>query len=158
MQKIEIPGWGLCWAFWSASGELLRFSLPGGREAAGGEERVLPQGERLALCLQAYAAGERVDFSWVPLAWDGYSSFQRRVLVWTRRLPYGETITYGDLSRRLKLQKGARAVGQALAANRTPVIVPCHRVVGQKTPGGFSSGLEWKLKLLRLEGATRPGW
>ena len=69
-------------------------------------------------------------------------------------IPYGETRTYGALAR--DLGAPAQAVGQACGANPLPILVPCHRVLGQKGLGGFSApgGVESKVALLRLEGAA----
>ena len=88
------------------------------------------------------------------------SRFERRVWEVTRRVPYGSLVSYGTLARRLGLPGGARAVGNALGRNPVPVVVPCHRVIhGDKSIGGFSSGLRWKRFLLELErGQLELGW
>ncbi len=100
--------------------------------------------------LHAYFKGERVDFALVEVELS-VSDFARRVLEEVRLIPYGTTITYGELARRLGT-KGFRAVGRALSLNPVPVIIPCHRVVSAKGLGGFTAGLEWKRFLLELEG------
>jgi methylated-DNA-[protein]-cysteine S-methyltransferase len=102
--------------------------------------------------LEEYFAGERRTFS-VPLAPRG-TRFQLSVWQALRAIPYGETLSYGDLARRLGCPAGARAVGLANGANPLPIIVPCHRVIG--TDGsltGFGGGLAIKRALLALEGA-----
>lgn len=103
--------------------------------------------------LRRYFAGERVDFGDVEVDLSAYGPFQAEVILAAKRIPYGELVTYRDLARMAGKQAAARAAGTAMARNRTPVIVPCHRVVasGGKL-GGFSLGLEWKRELLRLEG------
>jgi methylated-DNA-[protein]-cysteine S-methyltransferase len=80
--------------------------------------------------------------------------FQLRVWKELVKIPYGTTITYKQLARRLGTSKGFQAIGRANAANPVPIVVPCHRVVG--TDGslvGYSSGIKTKEFLLKLEGA-----
>ncbi|MCS7179519.1 MAG: methylated-DNA--[protein]-cysteine S-methyltransferase [Anaerolineae bacterium] len=79
--------------------------------------------------------------------------FQRRVWEELGRIPYGQTVSYGELARRMGQPGAARAVGQAVGANPIPIIVPCHRVVGADgSLVGYGGGLEIKSALLRLEG------
>jgi methylated-DNA-[protein]-cysteine S-methyltransferase len=100
--------------------------------------------------LKDYFAGKRVEFP-NELDLSGATDFQRQVWRLTRLIPYGETRSYGWLARRLG-KRGARAVGQALARNRLPVIIPCHRVVGSDgSLGGYSGGVKTKSALLRRE-------
>ena len=100
--------------------------------------------------------GDRADLAFVALDMDGVADFHRRVYDVARTIRPGETMTYGDIAKRLGDPGSARAVGQALGRNPFAVIVPCHRVVaaGGKT-GGFSAGggTATKLKLLAIEGA-----
>jgi len=101
--------------------------------------------------LKAYFAGQRVDFS-EKLDLSSATPFQRQVWRLTRLIPYGETRSYGWIAKRLGKIGAARAVGQALARNRLPVIIPCHRVVGSdRGLGGYSGGVGVKKSLLRLE-------
>jgi len=103
--------------------------------------------------LEAYFAGELKEFT-VPLAPSG-TPFQ--LAVWTEltKIPYGSTVSYGDIARALgKRPVAARAVGLANGANPISVIVPCHRVFGSDgSLTGYGGGLERKELLLRLEGA-----
>jgi methylated-DNA-[protein]-cysteine S-methyltransferase len=100
--------------------------------------------------LEAYFAGERTDFD-VALAPEG-TPFQKRVWQALRDVPYGETISYSELARRVGKPGAARAVGAALGRNPIPIIVPCHRVIGADgSLTGFGGGLERKRKLLELE-------
>jgi methylated-DNA-[protein]-cysteine S-methyltransferase len=101
--------------------------------------------------LNAYFDGKLTDFD-LPLAPFG-TAFQKRVWQQMRKIPYGKTRTYGALAEKLK--SGARPVGTACGRNTIPIIIPCHRVVGTSTLGGYSGagGLETKAALLRLEGA-----
>jgi len=102
--------------------------------------------------LGEYFAGERRRFD-LPLAPRG-SEFQRRVWRALTEIPYGKTVSYGELARRIGKPSAARAVGLANGANPLPIIVPCHRVIGADgSLTGFGGGLPIKRKLLALEGA-----
>lgn len=106
--------------------------------------------------LNEYFAGERQDFE-LPLRVVG-SDFQRAVCDAMLAIPFGETCTYGDISKALGVP--AQAIGQACGGNPIPVIIPCHRVLGASSLGGFSgggrdgAGVETKVLLLRHEGAA----
>jgi len=103
--------------------------------------------------LKSYLAGKRVDF---PDAVDLSTAtpFQRRVWQLTRLIPYGETRSYGWIASHLGKTGAVRAVGQALAKNPLPIIIPCHRVVaGDGNLSGYSGGIEMKRYLLRREAA-----
>jgi len=100
--------------------------------------------------LEAYFEGKLKDFD-LPLVLDG-TDFQ--LLVWNnlRKIPYGETISYGQLARRIGSPDAARAVGLANGSNPIPIIIPCHRVIGSNGDlTGFGGGLPVKKKLLALE-------
>jgi len=102
--------------------------------------------------LRAYDAGELTQFD-LPLRVAG-SDFQRAVCDQMRAIPFGDTVTYGDIAR--VLGQSAQAVGRACGGNPIPVIIPCHRVMGAKGLTGFSGkgGVETKVALLRHEGAA----
>lgn len=103
--------------------------------------------------LMEYFCGARRTFE-LPLAPEG-TPFQLRVWRALCMIPYGETLSYGELARRLGLPNGARAVGLANGANPLPIVVPCHRVIGSDgTLTGFGGGLDIKRSLLALEGAA----
>jgi methylated-DNA-[protein]-cysteine S-methyltransferase len=104
--------------------------------------------------LEEWFAGERTAFE-LPLRLAG-APFQRRVWAELRRIPYGATVTYGELARRLGVPGAARAVGAANARNPIAIVVPCHRVIGSGGAlTGYAGGLERKRALLELE-AGRP--
>lgn len=134
---------------------LRRIDLPEGRRpqapAPEWREERAPFGEALRQ-LEAYFAGRLRRFE-LPLAPEG-TAFQRRVWEALCAIPYGETLSYGELARRLGKPGASRAVGLANGRNPLPIVVPCHRVVGSDgSLTGFGGGLPTKTKLLRLEGA-----
>lgn len=101
--------------------------------------------------LQDYDAGVRASFD-LPMRVNG-GALQQSVCQAMREIPFGETVTYGDIARALDVT--AQAVGQACGRNPIPIIIPCHRVMGAKGLTGFSGagGVETKLALLKHEGA-----
>jgi methylated-DNA-[protein]-cysteine S-methyltransferase len=104
--------------------------------------------------LDEYFAGRRTAFD-LPLVMEG-TPFQRRVWSALREIPYGETISYGELARRIGRPSAARAVGLANGSNPIAVIVPCHRVIGANgTLTGYGGGIERKRLLLELEADVR---
>ncbi len=101
--------------------------------------------------LDAYFAGELVEFD-VTLDLDEATPFRRSVWSALLEIPYGETISYGELARRLSLPTAARAVGAANGSNPISIIIPCHRVIGSSGDlTGYAGGLERKRYLLRHE-------
>ena len=107
--------------------------------------------------IMALLSGEQVDLSRVPLDMQVVPAFERRVYEVSRTIPAGQTLSYGQIADRLGDQRLARDVGQALARNPFPIVVPCHRVVaaGGKL-GGFSArgGVATKQRLLATERAN----
>lgn len=159
---------GPCGIAWTAAG-VVRFQLPG--DDASTTRRLLlrhfpeaiagdpsPAIAQAVDAVKRYFAGEEVDFTGVPLDLAGQSDFFRTIYDATRRVPWGETTTYGTLARDLGAgPETAREIGQAMAKNPVALIIPCHRVLaaggkvgGFSAPGGSSS----KLKMLALEGVS----
>ena len=107
-----------------------------------------------------YLAGTRRSFD-LSLDLSRGTSFQRKVWRTLRRVSYGRLRSYQWVAVRVGGRQYARAVGNAVGANPTPIVIPCHRIVAQDTSlGGFSGGLPTKRKLLTLEGTLaelRPG-
>jgi methylated-DNA-[protein]-cysteine S-methyltransferase len=101
--------------------------------------------------------GKPNDLAEIVLDLDGVPAFNRGVYDIARTIPPGQTLTYGDIAKRLGGVELSREVGQALGRNPCPIVVPCHRVLaaGGK-PGGFSAngGVVTKLKMLAIEGAA----
>ena len=105
--------------------------------------------------IKAYAAGETIDFSDVPVDLDGVDDFRLAIYDAARKLAFGETTTYGELAKRAGHTGLARETGAALGANPVPLVIPCHRITaaGGKI-GGFSApgGSATKEKMLAMEG------
>jgi methylated-DNA-[protein]-cysteine S-methyltransferase len=102
---------------------------------------------------EEYFAGKRTTFD-LPLDLHGVggTEFQRRVWAALTEIPYGETISYGELARRIGQPTAVRAVGLANGRNPLPIIVPCHRVIGANgSLTGFGGGIDRKRALLDLE-------
>lgn len=119
-------------------------------ERAGAGSGVLGTARRQ---LEEYFGGERTEFD-VPVRLEG-TTFQCRVWEGLRGIPYGETVSYGELAGRVGKPGAARAVGLANGRNPVAIIVPCHRVIGADgSLTGYGGGLERKRWLLGLEART----
>lgn len=105
--------------------------------------------------LADYFAGRLRSFT-IPCDLSVLPSFTQAVLRVTSRIPHGEVRSYRWVAQCLKKPKATRAVGNALARNPIPIIIPCHRVVrSDGTLGGFALGVKWKKRLLELENPER---
>ncbi|WFP78735.1 methylated-DNA--[protein]-cysteine S-methyltransferase [Mesorhizobium sp. WSM4906] len=150
---------------WSEKG-LIRLCLPErSREAVerrlfrnAGVSRATEQPKwvvELIASIKAYAAGQDVDFSGVPVDLDSVDDFRLAIYDAARKLGFGETTTYGELAKRAGHSGLARETGAALGANPVPLVIPCHRILaaGGKI-GGFSApgGSATKEKMLAMEG------
>jgi methylated-DNA-[protein]-cysteine S-methyltransferase len=121
------------------------------------EPRTLNPLSTLADDLCRFADGEPVDFAHVAIDERHLAPFAGRVVAACRRIPWGQTRSYGQLAAECGSPAAARAVGQVMARNRYPLIVPCHRVLGSGGRlGGFSApqGLRLKRRLLAMESAA----
>jgi methylated-DNA-[protein]-cysteine S-methyltransferase len=109
--------------------------------------------ERCAMLLSRYLRGEPVSLDDIPIDWQIIPPTYRRILQTLQRtVPAGRTIAYSELARRCGMPKAMRLVGQAMARNPVPLLVPCHRVVRlDGSLGGFSGGIHLKRRLLELE-------
>lgn len=143
---ISTP-FGPVWATTDYSGALteLRFGPP-----------VRPphsmESHAVSVQLYDYFAGKRKSFD-IVLAPEG-TDFQKRVWAELVRIPFGETISYGELAERVGSKGGARAVGRANATNPIAILIPCHRVIGKDgSLTGYAYGVELKRSLLELEWA-----
>lgn len=108
--------------------------------------------EEAAAQLDEYFAGRRSTFS-VPLVFAG-TDFQKRVWNELLKIQYGETVSYGEMARRIGKSEAVRAVANANAANALSIFAPCHRVIGSnRSLTGYAGGLDTKRRLLILEKA-----
>jgi methylated-DNA-[protein]-cysteine S-methyltransferase len=121
----------------------------------GADERKAPKTiAKVILDIQALLEGELRDLADAELDMTGIPEFHQKVYALTRQILPGQTMTYGQISNRLKAPGTSRAVGQAMGSNPFPIIVPCHRVLAASgKAGGFSApgGLDTKLKMLNIE-------
>jgi len=109
--------------------------------------------DRVASEISKYISGKDVRFTTKLLDLERLKNFQKKVLKLTIKIPKGSITTYGSIAKKLGIIRGARAVGQALANNPFPIIIPCHRVIrSDGSIGGFGDNIELKRKLLRIEG------
>jgi len=125
--------------------------LPGTVDVSAAEKQETPLLCKAAEQLMQYFAGTRTAFD-LPLSPQG-TVFQRRVWETLCSIPYGESISYGELAAMLGNPKAGRAVGMANHRNPIMIVIPCHRVSGKDgTLTGYAGGLEMKRALLDLEG------
>ena len=123
------------------------------------EERELPIFEQAKKWLDIYFSGREPAFK-VPLHFIG-TDFQNEVWEILYSIPYGQTMTYGEIAKQLAIKHGlkrmsAQAVGGAVGRNEISIIVPCHRVVGTNgSLTGYAGGIDKKIALLQLEGAFK---
>ena len=129
------------------SGRLESLGVAGAEE---GKEPTNGLEKDVAVQIREFLGGERRVFS-LDTRTQG-TPFQEKVWSVLRNIPHGSTTTYGELARRLGNPGLARAVGGAVGANPILLVIPCHRVVGANSLGGFSAGLPLKKKLLKVEG------
>jgi methylated-DNA-[protein]-cysteine S-methyltransferase len=138
-----------------ADGSLVRLHFAHTGDAVGADwvrdDRALTEVHRQ---LDEYFNGTRTEFD-LPVRLEG-TPFQVEVWEQLRAIPYGDTISYGELARRVRRPEAARAVGSANGQNPVAIVVPCHRVIGADgSLTGFGGGLEWKRHLLTLERPQR---
>ena len=103
--------------------------------------------------LENFLKGKPIEFSLNNIDLKQLYNFQKKVLLVERQIPYGWVSTYGRLAKKIGVPRASRAVGQALARNPFPIIIPCHRTIrSDGSLGGFQGGLKLKRKLLEIEG------
>lgn len=108
--------------------------------------------------LKRYFAGEPIDFLPLVLDLSGSGAFDRAILAAARKVGWGEISSYGTLARQVANVGASQAVGQAMAHNPIPIIVPCHRILAADgSLGGFSApgGVTTKKRLLEMEGSAK---
>jgi O-6-methylguanine DNA methyltransferase len=143
--QYQVEGWGVG-ELWLDDGRVVNHELPRAGEAVRLPSH--PVVERV----RAYFAGKRVSFHDVDLDFSWATPFQAKVADALQAIPYGETVTYGELAALAGHPNAQRAAGTFCAQNRFPLFVPCHRVVAADGLGSYGSlGLEYKRRLLELE-------
>jgi methylated-DNA-[protein]-cysteine S-methyltransferase len=146
----EADGWGVG-ELWLEDDVVVWHELPAARPATG----LQPGSNPVAELVQRYFAGEDVALDDVPVDLDYETDFLTRCAHALRSIPRGETVTYGELAALAGAPGAARAAGSFCARNRLGLFVPCHRVVSAGGLGSYGSfGLEYKKRLLRLEGVA----
>jgi len=114
-------------------------------------EQLRNEQRKLIQDIERFFKGEAVNFN-PKIDWAGYTPFQRRVLSVVQQIQYGKVSSYKEVAIKAGFPKAARAVGGVMRSNRTPLVIPCHRVIASDgSLGGFSSGLQLKKILLKLE-------
>jgi methylated-DNA-[protein]-cysteine S-methyltransferase len=144
---------GIVWAELRGEPRVVRVMIGSGETDPGLEEGSCPEIERVTTALREIPAGKPVAIPLETAALEICPPFRQAVLRAAYRIPRGTVTSYGGLARSLGRAGAARAVGNALAANPFPLIVPCHRVIrSDGTIGGFTGGEGIKRRLLELEG------
>ena len=149
--SYEIAGWGVGELWLDDEGRVVDHELPrldmARRQAQGRSQNGLVEK------IRAYFAGKPVSFTDVEVDLSWTTPFQLAVAETLRAVPYGETVTYGELAALAGRPNAQRAAGTFCARNRFPLFVPCHRVVAADGLGSYGSlGVEYKRRLLALEG------
>lgn len=141
---------GLCLCDWADGKRRAPIYRLGAQFDFEGKSAIL---DHAAAELDDYFSGMRRGFS-APLRFNG-TPFQQRVWTALRQIPYGSTISYAELARRIGSPRAVRAVASAIASNPLSIFVPCHRVIGSDGRlTGYAGGLDAKRRLLALETAA----
>jgi methylated-DNA-[protein]-cysteine S-methyltransferase len=131
-----------------STSERIQETFPGAAPSPGKRDKT-------AMQVEVFLAGEAMNFSIAELDFEGYGGFERRVLLADHQIPRGRVMTYGGLAAKVGVPGGARAVGNVMAGNPFPLVIPCHRVIrSDGSLGGFGGGLTMKRALLEMEGVT----
>lgn len=132
----------------ASTSERIRAAFPDAAPSSGKRDKTGMQ-------IEAFLAGKAAGFSIAELDFEGVGGFYQRVLLADFAIPRGRVMTYGGLAAKVGAPGGARAVGNVMAGNPFPLIVPCHRVIrSDGSLGGFGGGLPMKRALLEMEGVV----
>ena len=113
-----------------------------------------PKASAIAASLVRYFNGQPVDIPWPVMDLTRFTPSQQAVYRTVAKIPYGETVSYGQVARMAGIPRAARFVGTTMANNAYPVFIPCHRVIrSDGSPGGFGGGEPLKARMLALEAA-----
>lgn len=133
----------------------LSWKLRDAQLPAAAQDKISRTAKRLRDDLQRAASGESVSFEGYKVSTDHLTPFQQLVVETVSKIPHGHTMSYAEVAEQAGSPGAARAVGNVMAGNRTPIVVPCHRVLASGGRlGGFSApgGVDFKRRLLALEG------
>ena len=144
---------GVWQAVWSEHG-LYALEFPQEKPIATSKSSKLTKAQKsLKDQLVTYSNGQKVDFAEVVIDFADYTAFEVNILKHCRDVKYGQIITYKKLSEMASAPRAYRAVGRSLGKNRTPIVIPCHRIIGSNQKlVGFAGGLDLKKTLIELEG------
>jgi len=155
---------GIVWRELSGQSRIIRVFLPGKNpqlettlrnDYSLAEKGFQSDMESVAGDIRCYLEGDEIDFDLKWLDWERCTAFQARVLRAEYGIPRGWVSTYGRIARELGVAGGSRAVGNALANNPFPIVIPCHRAVRSTGElGGYQGGLKMKKTLLEMEGVV----
>lgn len=160
--KVKNEETGLVWQYVEGRPQVKRIYLPTAQERMKdilrkeypdieNKQQQMPGG--VDLLVAGLYEGRKLKFDISLLNISGLSDFSVRVLKQTYKIPRGKIITYAGLAAKVGLPKASRAVGQVMAKNPFPIVIPCHRVIrSDRTLGNFGGGLEMKKELLAKEG------
>jgi methylated-DNA-[protein]-cysteine S-methyltransferase len=152
---------GLVWRTGAGSSGICRILLPDAgrsmtekiREAFPGAAPRAEKRDKICLQIRDFLSGKAVDFVLEDLDFGVVKGFARRVLRKDGKIPRGRVMSYGGLAESVGVAGGARAVGNVMAGNPFPLVIPCHRVIrSDGSLGGFGGGLPMKRALLEMEG------
>ena len=142
MKPVEIKTtWGTITLTLDGNGKVVALNLP-----------PLKKTPRRPFSIERFQTLENLTREFPAIGIPQGTDFQQAVWRELKKIPRGQTRTYGEIAAAIGSPKAVRAVGSACGANPLPVFIPCHRVVAKNGPGGFGSGLPWKILLLTMEG------
>lgn len=139
-----------CLQLFESENGLYELLLDGDPLAEGDDSELVDETKEL---IQDYFNGEVVDFSKIDIDFSGYTDFQKDVLEAVMDIPRGEVRSYKEIAEAVGRPRAYRAVGTAVGKNRTPIVIPCHRVIrSDGSMGNYGAGVKWKRILLEIEG------
>lgn len=146
--------WGTAYVIFFQD-NILEFILPGRKKSLNSLYNLFSQKaswlDQFIKDISKYFQGKPVIFS-CKIDLSGYTSFEKKVLTVLQKIKYGKTISYKELAEKIGHLNAYRAVGRVMAKNKTPLLIPCHRVIKNSgEPGYFSYGINYKIRLLKLE-------
>jgi O-6-methylguanine DNA methyltransferase len=148
MKAVEFQTtWGTIALTLDSDGRVVALNLPYLKE--------IPSAEFSVMNSEFNSSGffQQIEKKFGPTKIPEGTDFQKSVWRELKKIPRGQTHTYGEIAAAIGKPKAVRAVGSACGANPLPIFIPCHRVVAKNGLGGFGSGLPWKNLLLKMEGA-----